>query len=225
MTMNIVAILGSPHGMKGNTGTLLAEVIRGAEQAGAKVDTHPLADLDVRPCRACDACHKTGQCSIRDDHPKLKAAIEAADGIVLASPNYLVSVSAQMKAMMDRLCGPLHCQAYDGKYGAAVVTSGGGGSEEVERYLLRFLHTLGCWTVGSVGADRSQLTDPATRSACFAAAADLGRRLVEAIQEKATFPDQLAERSAFAARMHGLVTAMKDAWPFEYQYWKSRGRL
>ena len=31
--MNIVAILGSPHGMRGNTGRLLAAALRSAEEA------------------------------------------------------------------------------------------------------------------------------------------------------------------------------------------------
>lgn len=32
--MKIVAIMGSPHGMKGNTGRLLEEVLAGVEQGG-----------------------------------------------------------------------------------------------------------------------------------------------------------------------------------------------
>ncbi|MCD6365646.1 MAG: flavodoxin family protein [Planctomycetes bacterium] len=54
---------------------------------------------------------------------------------VLGSPNYIFNVSAQMKALLDRCCGPLHRNAWDGKYGVAVVTSGGGGQEQVDRYL------------------------------------------------------------------------------------------
>jgi multimeric flavodoxin WrbA len=223
--MKIVAILGTPHGMKGNTGTLLSEVILGAEKGGAAVATFSLASLQVRPCCACDTCHRTGACSITDDQPRIKSAMQAADGFILASPNYLVSVSAQMKALMDRMCGPLHCQMFEGKYAAAVVTSGGGGGEEVERYLLRFLRTLGCWTVGSVLAERSQLTDPAVKAERLKAAEGLGRRLAEAAAKKETFPDQVQERAAFAARMKQLVTAMKEVWLFEYEFWKSAGRL
>ena len=221
--MKLVAILGSPHGMKGNTGTLLTEVVRGAERAGAAVATFSLANHQVRPCCACDTCHRTGACSILDDQPKIKAAMHATDGIILASPNYLVSVSAQMKALMDRLCGPLHCQMFEGKYGAAVVTSGGGGGDEVERYLLRFLRTLGCWTVGSVLAETRQLTDPAAKAERLKAAESLGRRLVEAAEKRETFPDQVQDRAAFAGRMKQLVTAMKEVWSFEYEHWKAAG--
>jgi multimeric flavodoxin WrbA len=223
--MKIVAILGSPHGLKGTTGWLMGEVVRGAEAAGADVTSLLLSERKVGPCLACDTCHKTGQCARRDDFPKFKAALEAADGVVLASPNYIVSVTAQTKALMDRCCGLLHLQALEGKYGAAVVTSGGPGSPEVEHYMLRFLRALGLWTVGSVGAEAAQLFQEPSKARCAAEAADLGRRLVESIRQTRTFPEQDAERAAFAERMKQLVTFRKDAWPFEYEAWKSTGRL
>lgn len=223
--MKIVAILGTPHGMKGNTGTLLSEVILGAEKGGAAVATFSLASLQVRPCCACDTCHRTGACSITDDQPRIKSAMQAADGFILASPNYLVSVSAQMKALMDRCCGLLHCLAFEGKYGAAVVTSGGAGGDEVGAYLLRFLRSMGCWTVGSVAAEGGQLADKSARPQKLEEARSLGARLVDAIRIKAAFPDQKEARRAFYERMKQLISTQKDDWPYEYQYWKSLGRL
>ena len=107
--MKIGASLGSPHGPKGATGTLLAEVVRGAQAAGAEASVFSLTDHKVVPCLACDACHKTGVCPQKDDFNTLKSAMLGADGIILASPNYINSVSAQMKALFDRCCGPLHC--------------------------------------------------------------------------------------------------------------------
>jgi len=41
--MELVAILGSPHGMKGNTGKLLAGLLDGAKSAGADVVTYSLS--------------------------------------------------------------------------------------------------------------------------------------------------------------------------------------
>jgi multimeric flavodoxin WrbA len=222
--VRIVAILGSPHGIKGNTGQLLAEVVRGAQGAGAMTTILSLADHDVGPCLACDACHRTGQCPQRDDFRQFKDAMTGADGIILASPNYIVSVSAQMKALMDRSCGLLHIQGLEGKYAAAVETSGGTGGEDVQQYLLKFLRAAGCWTVGSVGATGWQLAQEATRAKALAAAADLGGRLVEAITKKETFPDQAPERAEFAAMMKQLVLSQKDTWVYEYKYWQSRGQ-
>ncbi len=221
--MNIVAVLGSPHGMKGSTGKVLDALIAAAKGRGAEVKLFSLAELKVGPCRACDTCHRTGKCPTRDDFNKIKKSMLEADGVVLASPNYIASVSGQMKCLFDRLCGPLHLQAMEGKYGAAVVTSGSKESAEVEAYILRFLRALGCWTVGSVGAEARALADPATASPVLAAAADLGSRLVAAIDAKAAYPDQLPERRAFYERMKALVAMRKADWPYEYDQWQARG--
>ena len=222
--MKLVGIIGSPRGMKGATGKLLSATLDAAKAAGAEVTTFSLAELDVKPCRACDVCHKTGACATKDDFETIKAAVLAADGIVLASPNYIFSVSAQMKALFDRCCGLVHLQALEGKYAAAVVT-GGGETDMVEDYMLHVMRFMGAWTVGSVGALGHQLADDAARSQLLAEAANLGRALVAAIETKRQFPEQEKGRAEFVARMKGLVTAMKDHWPYEHEYWKSRGRL
>jgi multimeric flavodoxin WrbA len=223
--MKLTAIIGSPHGMRGNTGAVLRGVLEGAEEAGAHVTLFELSKLRVGPCTACEVCHKTGQCAIRDDFGAVLQAMIDADAIVLASPNYIFSVTAQMKALLDRCSGPLHTQLLQGKHAAAVVTSGGAGSGEVETYLLRFLRTLGCWTVGSLGAEALQLFGDATRTGVLVAAAKLGADLIAAAEEGRTFPEQEPEQAAFRERMKQLVTFRRQDWPYEYEYWRAAGRL
>jgi multimeric flavodoxin WrbA len=218
--MKIAAIIGSPHGMEGNTGQLLHALLDAATEHGANVTTISLGQHDVAPCRACDTCHKTGDCAIRDDFDTIKRAMLDADGIVLASPNYISNVTAQMKALLDRCCGPLHLQACVGKYGAAVVSSGGEGSKEIEDYLLRCLRALGCRTVGSVGTEARKLADDAARTHVLQEAALLGTHLADAIQNRKAFPEQDAERGAFSELMRQLVESRKDEWTFEYEAWR-----
>lgn len=223
--MKIVAIMGSPLGMKGNTGALLNGVIAGCKAAGADVSTLELCRLKIGPCKGCGRCHATGECNIKDDYAKVKKAMVEADGIMLASPNYISSVTAQMKALFDRSSSILHCQAFEGKYGIAVVTSGGPESKEVEDYILHFLRNLGCWTVGSIGAEARKIADEKARAEALAAAGALGEQFVEAIRDKKTYPEQAQARRAFFERMKMIVTMNKDNWPYEYGYWKSMGRL
>jgi len=220
--MKIVAILGSPRGMSGNTGLLLDGVIHGARDAGAEVQLFSLANYDVQPCRGCEACHISGECPIADNFAALLAAVTAADGLVLASPNYILSVTAQLKAFLDRLSGPIHLQTFTGKYAAAVVTAGGPGSDEVEQYLLRALRMTGCATVGSVGAMGWQMTQDATRAPHLTNAAALGVALVAAIRDGQRFPAQDLERLAVRTRMRQLVMAQKEHWPYEYAIWAGR---
>ncbi len=223
--MKIIAINGSPHGEKGTTGMLLAEVVREAQAAGASVTTLAVADHKVGPCVACDACHKTGKCPTKDDFHRFRDAMLSADGVILASPNYLVSVTAQLKAVMDRCCGLLHCLALKGKHSAVVVTSGGGGCQEVDAYMQSFLRHMGSWTVGGTGATAAMLASPPQRARALESAAGLGKTLVQAIRQGRTYPDQLADQDAFSQRMKQLVEFRKDSWTYEYEYWKSKGWL
>ena len=221
--MKIVAILASPHGAKGATGQLLEALVSGAREAGAEVRTFSIGEKPLAPCRACDVCHRTGECPIRDDFGMVRDAMLDADGVVLASPNYIFSVSAQMKALLDRCCGPLHRVALTGKHAAAVVTSGGSGSQEVEAYLLRFLRAMGAWTAGSVAAEARQMFSPDDKAQRLDEAAALGRRLVEAIHLRTEYPEQATEQRAFRERMKALVEMRKAEWRFEHEYWKSIG--
>ena len=123
--MKIVSIIGSPRGTKGNTAALVKILLEGAKSQGATTKIIYIRGREVRPCKACDICHRDGVCPQKDGFNSIKEKILKADGIVLASPNYIINISAQLKAFLDRCCGLVHCQSFENKYGASVVTSGG----------------------------------------------------------------------------------------------------
>ncbi len=106
----MLGISGSPR-RGGNTDLLLAEVLRGAESRGASIKTIVLCDLEIAPCKHCDDCLKTGECSTQDDMQMVYRELEAADRIVLASPIHFMGVTAQAKAMIDR-CQALWARKY-----------------------------------------------------------------------------------------------------------------
>ena len=108
--LNVLGIAGSPR-RGGNTDLLLAEVMKGAANKGAKVKTIILSDLKISPCQHCDACLKEGNCRIEDDMQTIYDELEQADRIVLASPIQFMGVTAQMKAMIDR-CQALWARKY-----------------------------------------------------------------------------------------------------------------
>ena len=97
----VLGIVGSPR-RHGNTETLVDEALRGAEEAGALVEKVILSKLDVGPCRACDACRKTGECVQRDDMPALLEQMERSQVWVLGTPIYWWGPTAQFKAFLDR---------------------------------------------------------------------------------------------------------------------------
>jgi multimeric flavodoxin WrbA len=218
--MKIVALLGSPHGLKGNTGGLLRHVLAGAESEGAQTEVVILKGDTVLPCLGCDACHKKGQCVQKDGFEPLKGKIIDADGLVLASPNYIFNVSAQLKAFMDRCCGVVHCMQFWGKYGASVVTSGGGGDESITKYMNHFLITTGIVPVGGVWADMSAMPGGAFTDEVLERARTLGMRIVEAWRGKEVTQYIEQRRNDFRERMRGLISFRNQEWPYEYQYWK-----
>jgi multimeric flavodoxin WrbA len=96
-------VIGSPR-KKGNSSILAQRVAAGAKAGGAIVETFTLQDLDIKPCTACDACRKKADidCVLDDDMTKLYPKLRSADAIVIASPIYWFTVSAQTKLFMDR---------------------------------------------------------------------------------------------------------------------------
>jgi len=158
--VKIISILGSPRGMKGHTGSLVKCMLEAAENAGAETEIFSLSDLTVHPCKGClEVCHINGACHQNDDFEKIKNAMLEADGIIDATPNYNLNVSAQMKAFIDRCGLLLHCQILRGKYVAMLVTSGGSDPEDVENYFRNILKLYGYWIVGSIGAVEMQFED------------------------------------------------------------------
>ena len=220
--MKILAIIGSPRGMQGNTGRLLEEVLAGVEVSGAETEILSLKTLTVQPCVACDVCHKTGVCNIKDDYETIKDKLLACDGFIFASPNYIFSVSAQMKALFDRCNGMIHCMALEGKYAAMVETSGGGEDEEVLAYMSRFVNTLGANSVGGVGSGMAGIRIFLNEDELYAKARHLGQELCQSIKDKRVYPEQDTFRENFKSRMSGLVDIMKEYWPFEREYWQKK---
>ena len=220
--MKILAVIASPRGMQGNTGRLLEEVLAGVEAYGAETEILSLRTLNVQPCVACDVCHVTGVCNIKDDYESIKEKLIACDGFILASPNYIFSVSAQMKALFDRCNGLIHCMALKGKYAAMVETSGGGEDEEVLKYMERFANTLGANSVGGIGSPVTGIRTFPDEMDLYAKAQELGMDLYRCISEKRKFPEQDSFICGFSFRMSGLVDFMQECWAFEREYWKKK---
>jgi multimeric flavodoxin WrbA len=101
MTKQILILEGSPR-KKGNSSTLAEQAAAGAREAGAVVETFYLHGLNIAPCTGCDACLKNGICVIDDDMQELYTKLAAADGLILASPIYMYTFTAQLKICLDR---------------------------------------------------------------------------------------------------------------------------
>ncbi len=108
--MKVIAFFGSPR-EGGNSELLLKEAIRGIEESGFNVQIFSLNQMNIMPCQNCGGCEETGTCVYDDDMSQVYDAIRTADRIILASPIFFFSVSAQAKIMIDR-CQAFWCEKY-----------------------------------------------------------------------------------------------------------------
>jgi multimeric flavodoxin WrbA len=101
MGWKVVGIVGSPRkGM--NTDTLVTNVLEGARSIGAETDKVYLNDLEIMPCQACAESPAPDYCFFDDGMRTVYEALDDADALVIGSPAYYGSISAQLKLAVDR---------------------------------------------------------------------------------------------------------------------------
>jgi multimeric flavodoxin WrbA len=99
--VKVCGIVGSPN-KNGNVDLLVSQVLKGASSQGAETHTLYLNDMNIRPCQSCGVDPYPKYCLFDDDMKLIYAALESCDVIVLGSPVYFDTVSAQTKLVIDR---------------------------------------------------------------------------------------------------------------------------
>jgi multimeric flavodoxin WrbA len=103
----IAAIYGSPR-LDGNTSILTDRFLEGVKDGMAgsgidlKIEKIAASKMDISPCRECGSCSRTGECIVQDDMQGIFKTLIEADFIAAASPVFFTTVSAYLKALIDR---------------------------------------------------------------------------------------------------------------------------
>jgi multimeric flavodoxin WrbA len=97
----IIGISGSAT-PDSSTDTLVKEVLRGVTDDKSKKRFFRLNEMRVLPCQACGKSPEPDYCFFHDDAYQLLHQAAGADIIILGSPIYFDSVSAQTKLFIDR---------------------------------------------------------------------------------------------------------------------------
>jgi len=216
--MKILGINASPRSSKSQTLKLVRAVLNGAKSKGARTELVDICKLNIEFCNACGICHKRGKCMKKDDFQALYKKIMDADGLVMGSPNYFRSITAQMKTVIDRMSDAVHCQLLIGKYTANVATSGGTGQyKQVTEYLNKIMLNFGSFITGSTGVSIRQGSKAFENSE--KRAFQLGEDLTEDICLKRSYPKQLKIMKENRKYFQNLVKMHKDDWSHEYKYW------
>lgn len=140
--MKNILILSSSPRRGGNSDTLSNEFLRGAYDAGHTTEKIFLKDKTINYCTGCSICSQHKPCPQKDDMPGILDKMLAADIIVMATPVYFYTMSAQMKTLIDRCCG-LYTQM-KGKEFYFIVAAAEDEQEKMERTIDTFQGFLDC---------------------------------------------------------------------------------
>ena len=104
MPKRVLILSGSPR-KGGNSDLLCDEFMRGAVEGGHDVEKVRVQEKNIAGCMGCCVCQNTGSCVMKDDMTEVMQKMIDCDVMVLASPVYFYSISAQLKAVIDRSFG------------------------------------------------------------------------------------------------------------------------
>ena len=153
----ILVLSGSPR-RGGNTDRLVERFVKGAEGKN-DVEVISIHDYKINPCVGCNSCFERegNKCFQDDDMTLVYDRLSKADIVVIASPVYFYGISAQLKAVVDRLHTPMRNGFHIKKLGMILV----GAAELPElfdsiitqyRLILNFFHLADSGTVLIRGA-------------------------------------------------------------------------
>lgn len=100
--MKKILIISGGGRPRGNTAQLAEAFQRGAMEAGHQVEMVSLMKNEVKGCLGCNACRYGKPCVQKDTFNNLIPQIKAADCMVFASPLYFWTLSARLKAFIER---------------------------------------------------------------------------------------------------------------------------
>jgi multimeric flavodoxin WrbA len=132
--MKVIAFNGSPR-KEGNTNMLINVVFTELQKEGIETEKVWIGGGKIQGCIGCRKCiaNLDKRCSIKKDklNDFLGRMVEA-DGIILGSPTYFGSVSAEMKMLIDRAGMVSKANGYllRHKVGAAVIAARRGGASD-----------------------------------------------------------------------------------------------
>jgi multimeric flavodoxin WrbA len=178
--MYVIGISGSPR-KEGNTAILVKEVLRHIK---GKRKFISLADLNINPCDSCDRCWKENiECVIDDDIRWILREMEKADVIILGSPCYFGTVSAQLKMLIDRTVSICGKETLRNKIGAAVVTQdvygSGRGGELVRLTIEQFFSPDIIYAGGIIGEGGAEMGHVKKDKRAMREAKELADRIME----------------------------------------------
>ena len=150
--VKILGICGSPS-RKSSYTALQAALEAAKAQGDVEVELVELRARNMKPCVHCNKClrDESDRCTVfNDDMTELYDKFYEADGVIIASPVYEMSVTAQLSTFFSRFRSAWMISVKDPyfftkKVGSAIVVGGtrNGGQEFALQTIVNFYNTQG----------------------------------------------------------------------------------
>lgn len=120
-----VLVLMSAGSRLGNTNRLTDAYIKGLIERGHSVTKVYLGSMKLEGCRGCGACQRLAhKCAVKDDMQDLYPLFAECDTVVMASPLYFWTITARLKAFIERLYAISVEDKYPSKDTVLLMTAG-----------------------------------------------------------------------------------------------------
>lgn len=222
--MRVLAIMGSPR-KKSLTLKIVQMLEEKLKSLGeAEFEYIFLREKDIRQCAGCMLCFEKGEefCPFQDETLPIFGKMMAADGVIIASPNYSLQVPALTKNLLDRLAFVFHRPCFFNKAWMPVVTEAVYGKKNILRYLNEVGQMWGfslCPGVGLSLVDEQALLDNQEK---IARELERAARRFHYVMKERTIKPSLKMIAVFrvARTLHSMGTN-KDSR--DYCYWMEQG--
>lgn len=150
--MKKILVIMSAGTKLGNTDRLTDAYIKGLVERGHSVTKVYLGSMRIEGCRGCGVCqHLAHQCAVRDGMQDIYPLFAECDTVVMASPLYFWTITAQLKSFIDRLYAISVDDKYPQKDSVLLMTAGDDNDttfEQPKRYFRLLNQALGWNEVG-----------------------------------------------------------------------------
>jgi multimeric flavodoxin WrbA len=157
----VIAINGSSR--KVTTHKLLKEIAAVLAPHHIEVTVISLAGQEIGDCIGCELCiRKTSECYQKDAAREILPQLVGADGIILASPVYVMNITGKLKSLIDKTASWIHRPTLVGKPALLVATTAGSGLKDTLAYLELVAIQWGAHPAGKIGRtamDQSPVSD------------------------------------------------------------------
>jgi multimeric flavodoxin WrbA len=183
-----------------------------------------LKEMNVQPCRGCFVCLTKGDefCPLKDDREMLVMKMQQADGVIFATPNYSLQVSAIMKNFLDRIAYTLHRPCFFSVKCTAIVTQGAIGAKKILGYFKDVAAFTGFEYVPGMGVTAVTPRTAAEQTRIDRAIRDTAGRFARALQNTTAAHPTLMQVSAFRMIRSMYRTTPDDSLK-DVRYYRGNG--